>query len=380
MKKYDIYLDNAATTKMLACVYQAMEPYFCKYYANPSGFGASATHSRRVINCARETIAHIIGAKDSSKIYFTSGATEANNWLIKGYAFGAGVGSHIITTSIEHPSVIEVCRYLESYHGFSVTYLNPTQNGIINIEDLKKAITPQTILISVMFANNETGAMQPIEQIGTIAKEHGIAFHTDAVSAFCHTPINVDKQNIDMLSLSAHKIYGPKGIGAVYIKDSSNIHPLLHGGSQERAARAGTENIAAIVGLDSAAQFVHNHMDSEIERLFAISTFAIDGLLDIGGCSFNGDLNNRLAHICNVSFFDINTENVLVLLDRLGIVVAAGSACSSGTIENSHVLRAMGVQNPSGALRISLGYYNTKSDIHILLKELAPIIKKLRGI
>ena len=338
-----------------------------------------ALDNRRVVNNSRETTANVIGAT-APEIYFTSGGTEANNWAIKGIA-QCSKGKHIITTTIEHHSVIHPCEYLQKYHGFSVTYLPVGKNGAINIEDLIGAITPETILISVMFANNETGTFQPIKEVGEIAKEHGIPFHVDAVQAVGHVPVDVSLLNIDLLSMSCHKIYGPKGVGSLYIRNGLNIGPLIHGGAQERNRRAGTENIPGIVGFAAALESAHKEMESESLRLRALSQIALEGMLSIPDSRFNGDNLHRLPHICNVSFKNIEGESLLILLDMQGIAASGGSACTSGSLEPSHVLKAMGLDEiwANGALRISLGKYNTEHDIETLIEKLPPAIEKLRA-
>ncbi|MCL1995218.1 MAG: cysteine desulfurase [Defluviitaleaceae bacterium] len=381
MENHKIYLDNAATTKILESAYHAMLPYFGEYFANPGGLHKMASDNRRAIAGARKTIADAIGATER-EIYFTSGGTEADNWAIKGIADTAPANrKHIITTSIEHKAVMHTCEYLQRYRGFSVTYLPVCPQGTVNTEDLRRAITPQTALISVMFANNETGVLQPIKEIGEIAREHDIIFHTDGVQALGYVPIDVSELNIDMLSISSHKIYGPKGIGVLYVKDGIPIAPLLHGGNQERNRRAGTENVPGIIGFATALETVRKDMEEEARRLFTLTQLAIEGMLAMPLCRLNGDKIKRLPHIFNVSFENVDPEILQMLLDKQGIVVAGGAACTSGTDQVSHVLLAMGLdeRQARGAIRISLGRYNTENHIKTLLAKLPPILEKLRN-
>lgn len=381
LKQYNIYLDNAATTKIIPAAFNEMEPYLKEYYGNASGSHRLSKISQKAIYEAREQVATVIGT-NVDEIYFTGGGTEANNWAIKGIAFSnKEKGNHIITTNIEHHSVIYPCHYLEKNHGFKVTYLPTQKNGTININDLKSAISKETILISVMFANNETGALQPIKEIGDIASEHNIIFHTDAVQAVGHIPINLKDLNINLLSISGHKVYGPKGIGALYIRGDTSLPAFIHGGAQEKNRRSGTENVPAIVGFGKAISIVHEEMGAEGKRLRNLSEMAINSIIKtIPESNLNGRLKYRLPNIFNISFKNIDIESILLMLDAKGIVASSGSACTSGTIEPSHVLIAMGLTEDEAmsALRVSLGRYNTEDDIKSLVTELQIIVEKLR--
>ena len=380
---YNIYADNAATTRVCDEALAAMLPFFSEQYGNASGNYKIAMTNRKAIDQARETIANGIGATDRRHIYFTGSGTEADNWAIKGVAFAnREKGNHIITTAIEHHAVLHPCDDLVRNHGFQVTYLPVDETGRVPIEALTAAIRPETILISVMFANNETGVIQPIRVIGAIAKAHQIIFHTDAVQALGHVPIDVVKDNIDLLSVSAHKVYGPKGVGALYIGERVNIRPLIHGGAQERHRRAGTENVAGIVGFGVAAELATKALESENGRLKKLTDMLIDGILEnVPFAKLNGDRVHRMPHIANFSFQFIEGEGLLMFLDNCGIVAASGSACTSGTFEPSHVLLAMGGDEAAshGSLRVSLGRYNTEEEVTQVIEAVTKIVGQLRS-
>lgn len=376
-----IYFDNAATTQVRAEVFEAMQSYFTENYGNPSSIYEMARKSKNAVEAAREKTASVLCAQPK-EIYFTGCGTESDNWAIKGVAESyASKGNHIITTSIEHHAVLHTCEYLEK-HGYEVTYLPVDKYGIINIEDLKNAIRPTTILITVMFANNEIGSVQPIEEIGAIAKEHGILFHTDAVQAVGHIPIDVKKMNIDLLSLSAHKMYAPKGVGALYIKTGVKITPLLHGGAQERNRRGGTENVAGIVALGTAIELMQKEMEEETARLVFLRDKLINGILgSIPYTRLNGHPTKRLPGNVNITFEFIEGESILLMLDMKGISASSGSACTSGSLDPSHVLLSTGLPHElaHGSLRLSLGRYNTEAEVDAILEILPPIIERLRN-
>jgi cysteine desulfurase len=375
-----IYMDNAATTKVSPEVLKEMHPYLENSYGNPSSIYSLARESKRAVDIARERVAKGLGAK-SNEIYFTSGGTESDNWAIKGIAFAnENKGKHIITTSIEHHAVLHTCKYLEKY-GFESSYLPVKRNGIIDINELKKAIREDTILISVMFANNEIGTIQPIKEIGKIAKEKGIYFHTDSVQAVGNIPIDVNELNIDLLSLSGHKFHGPKGIGALYIRKGVNISNMLHGGGQEKKMRAGTENVPGIVGLGKAIEIATKNIEKKNKDITELRDMLIDGLLDeIPDTILNGDKEKRLPGNVNVCFKYIEGESILLMLDMKGVCASSGSACTSGSLEPSHVLLALGLKHEiaHGSLRLTLSKYNTKEEVEHVLETLPPIVAKLR--
>ena len=376
----DIYFDNAATTRTREEVSAAMAEYFSKNYGNPSSIYKIARENKKAVDEGREKVAKAINA-ETNEIYFTAGGSESDNWALKGIAEAyASKGKHIITLSIEHHAVLHTCQYLEE-RGYEVTYLPVEENGILNIEELKKAIRDDTILISVMFANNEIGTIQPIAEIGKIAKEKGILFHTDAVQAIGHLPIDVKEMNIDLLSMSGHKFYGPKGIGALYIRKGIKIKPLIHGGAQERNRRAGTENVPGIVGMGLAAELAVQEMKEESKRLSKLRDKITDTILkEIPYARLNGDKEKRLPGNVNISFEFIEGESILLLLEHKGIYASSGSACTSGSLDPSHVLLAIGLphEKAHGSLRLSLGRYNTEEEVDYFLKEIPAIIKRLR--
>jgi len=376
-----IYFDNAATTAMRKEVYEEMLPYFTEMYGNASGIYSIARDNKKAIEKAREQIASLIKSKSPKELYFTGSGTEADNWAIKGVAeANKHKGNHIITTVIEHHAVLHTCEYLER-NGFRVTYLPVCEKGIINIKDLENAITDETILISVMFANNEIGTIQPIREIGRLTKRHNILFHTDAVQAVGHVDIDVREMNIDLLSMSAHKMHGPKGMGALYIKNGTKIKPFIHGGAQERNRRAGTENVPGIVAMGKAVELLQSEMNEEMEKIKRLRDMTIDGILRaIPHSRLNGDREKRLPGNVNVSFRFIEGEGILLMLDAKGILAASGSACTSGSLDASHVLLALGLQHDEahGSLRITIDKYNTEDEVKKLLEVLPPIITRLR--
>lgn len=375
-----IYFDNAATTKPRKEVIDKMLPFITESYGNPSSIYKIARENKNAVDEARENIAKVINA-NSNEVYFTAGGSESDNWALKGVADSySNKGKHIITTAIEHHAILHTCQFLES-KGFEVTYLPVDEYGIISLEDLKNAIREDTILISVMFANNEIGSVQPIAEIGKIAREKGIVFHTDAVQALGHVAIDVDAMNIDLLSASGHKLYGPKGIGMLYIKKGIKIKPLIHGGAQERNRRAGTENVPGIVGFGEAARLAGEELEAEGKRLTALRDKLIKGILStIPHSRLNGHPDNRLPGNVNISFEFIEGESMLLLLDMKGVCASSGSACTSGSLDPSHVLLAIGLphEKAHGSLRLSLGHFNTEDEVDYLLKELPPIVSRLR--
>lgn len=377
-----IYLDNAATTKTAPEVVQAMLPYFSELYGNPSSVYDFAGRSKDAVSMAREQIAQVLGA-NKDEIYFTAGGTESDNWALKA-AFEAykAKGNHIITTKIEHHAILHTCDYLEKQRGAKITYLDVDENGIVRLDDLEKAITPETILISVMFANNEIGSIQPIKEIGMIAKEHGILFHTDAVQAFCQVPIDVNECNIDMLSSSAHKINGPKGIGFLYIRKGVKNRSFIHGGAQERKRRAGTENVPGIVGYGAAAKRAHDTMKERTDKEKELRDYMIQRITtEIPYVRLNGDPVKRLPNNVNVSLQFIEGESLLLMLDNYGICASSGSACTSGSLDPSHVLLAIGLPHEiaHGSLRLTLSEETTREDIDFTVDRLKEIVENLRN-
>ena len=375
-----IYLDNAATTKTAPEVVEAMLPYFTEHYGNPSSVYGFAAANKEVVAEQREMIASALGAK-ANEIYFTAGGSESDNWALKAAAEAYGnKGKHIITTKIEHHAILHTCEYLEQ-NGYEVTYLDVDENGIVKLEELKNAIRPDTILISVMFANNEIGTIQPIRQIGEIAHEHGILFHTDAVQAFCQVPIQVDDCHIDMLSASAHKLNGPKGIGFLYIRKGVKIRSFIHGGAQERKRRAGTENVPGIVGFGAAVKRAAATMEERAEKETKLRHYLIKKLEEeIPYCRLNGDRAKRLPNNVNFSFQFIEGESLLIMLDMKGICASSGSACTSGSLDPSHVLLAIGLPHEiaHGSLRMTLGEETTKEDLDFVVDSLREIVENLR--
>ena len=376
-----IYLDNAATTRTAPEVVEAMLPYFSELYGNPSSIYSIAQKSKEAITKGREQIAAVLGTNPEN-IYFTAGGSESDNWALKA-TFDAfkSKGNHIITTKIEHHAILHTCEYLEK-QGARITYLNVDKNGVVDLEELKAAITPETILISVMFANNEIGTIQPIKEIGKIAKEHNILFHTDAVQAFGQVPINVDELGVDMLSSSGHKINGPKGIGFLYIRKGVKIRSFIHGGAQERKRRAGTENVPGIVGYGKAAEMAASTMPERTAKEIELRDYMISRILkEIPLCRLNGDPVKRLPNNVNISFEFIEGESMLIMLDMNGICASSGSACTSGSLDPSHVLLAIGLPHEvaHGSLRLTLGADTTKEDIDFSVDKIKEIVAKLRS-
>ena len=375
-----IYLDNAATTKTAPEVVDAMLPYFSEYYGNASTIYSLGAESKKAMDHARQTIADSLGAKPE-EIYFTAGGSESDNWALKATAEAyASKGKHIITTKIEHHAILHTCEWLE-HHGFEVSYIDVDENGVLKLDELKKAIRPTTILISVMFANNEIGTIQPIKEIGEIAKEHGILFHTDAVQAYGHVPIHVDEMHIDMLSASGHKLNGPKGIGFLYIRKGVKIRSFVHGGAQERSRRAGTENIPGIVGLGAAVERAMRIMDSKTRKEIELRDYLIGRLEnEIPHCWLNGHRTKRLPNNINFSFLFIEGESMLIMLDMKGICASSGSACTSGSLDPSHVLLAIGLKHEEahGSLRLTLSEDSTKEEMDIVAEEVKKIVQRLR--
>lgn len=380
--KQTIYLDNAATTKTRPEVVEAMLPYFTEFYGNPSSVYEFSTPCKKAIAHARETIANSLGVK-SNEIYFTAGGTESDNWAIKATAEAyQGKGNHIITSKIEHHAVLHTCEYLEK-RGFEVTYLDVDENGVVKLEDLKKAIRPTTILISIMFANNEIGTIQPIREIGAIAKEHGILFHTDAVQAYCHVPINVDEYNIDMLSSSGHKINGPKGIGFLYIRTGIKTRSFIHGGAQERKRRGGTENVPGIVGYGKAVEIAQATMEERAAKERELRDYLMERIMaEVPYTRINGHRTDRLSNNVNVAFQFIEGESLLIKLDMAGICGSSGSACTSGSLDPSHVLLAIGLPHEiaHGSLRLTLNEENTKEEMDYVVEKVKETVEYLRGL
>lgn len=376
-----IYLDNAATTKVADSVVDAMLPYFKEYYGNASSIYQLGAKSKEALDESREYIAGTLGAK-TNEIYFTAGGSESDNWAIKATADAyAQKGKHIITSAIEHHAVLHTCEYLEK-HGYEVTYVGVDENGVIKLDELKAAIRPDTILISVMFANNEIGTIQPIKEIGEIAKEHDILFHTDAVQAYAQVPINVDEMHIDMLSASGHKLNGPKGIGFLYIRKGIKIRSFVHGGQQERGRRAGTENIPGIVGLAAAAKRSFSMLEKKMKKEIELRDYLISRIeAEIPYCRLNGDRKKRLPNNVNFSFQFIEGESMLILLDSKGIAASSGSACTSGSLDPSHVLLAIGLPHEiaHGSLRLTLSEENTKEEMDYVVEQLTAILERLRS-
>lgn len=380
-----IYMDNAATTSTAPEVVSAMLPFFTEYYGNPSSVYNFAQKSKMAIEDAREIIADSIGAAKSNEIYFTGGGSESDNWALKSAAFGLrDKGNHIITTKIEHHAILNTCAYLEK-NGFEVTYLDVDSEGFVSLEDVENAITDKTILISVMFANNEIGTIEPVREIGEIAHKHGILFHTDAVQAMCHVPINVTKMNIDLLSASAHKFHGPKGVGFMYMKNTAKLEPFIHGGAQERARRAGTSNVPGIVGMGQAVWLALSTLDKDTQSIINMRNYIVDRILgEIPDVTFDGpDIGSlkRLPSNMHFCFKDVSGDSLLIMLDMNGICASSGSACAAGSIDPSHVLLAIGrsKDEAKGALRLSIDKDLTKEDADYAIDALKAAVARLRG-
>jgi len=375
-----IYFDHAATTYVKPEVLNEMLPYFTEKYGNPSSIYSIGRESKRAIEEAREKVAKAINA-DAKEIFFTGSGSEADNWAIKGVAYAnKKKGNHIITSSIEHHAVLHTCQYLEN-DGFEVTYLPVDADGLVNPDDVRKAIKENTILISIMFANNEIGTIEPIAEIGKIAKEKGIYFHTDAVQAVGNVPIDVNALNVDLLSMSSHKFYGPKGVGVLYVRKGVKITSFMHGGAQERGRRASTENIAGIVGMGKAIELATANLDEHIKKATVLRDKIINEISEkIPYIKLNGHREKRLPGNVNFSFEFIEGESLLLMLDMKGIAASSGSACTSGSLDPSHVLLAIGLPHETahGSLRVSLGDENTDDDVNYLLETLPPIVSRLR--
>ena len=377
----NVYMDYAATTYVKPEVLEAMLPYFTEKFGNPSSFYGISRETKRAIDAAREQVAKALNC-EPGEVYFTGGGSEADNWAIKGIASAhRKKGNHIITTKIEHHAVLHTCQYLEK-NGFEVTYLDVDSEGFINLDDLRNAITDKTILVSIMFANNEIGTIQPIKEIGEICREKNVYFHTDAVQAVGNVPVDVKEMNIDMLSLAGHKIYGPKGIGVLYIKKGIRIDNLIHGGAQERNRRAGTENIAAIVGIGKAIELATENLQEHMERLIPLRDKLIDGLLKIPYTYLNGPRGDkRLPGNVNVRFRFIEGESILLSLDFKGVCASSGSACTSGSLDPSHVLLAIGLPHElaHGSLRLTMGEGSNEEQVDYVIEVLPEIIERLRN-
>lgn len=376
-----IYLDNAATTQVYPEVLDAMLPYFTEHYGNPSAIYSFAGESKKAVDEARANVADLINARPED-IYFTGGGSESDNWALKATAEAyESKGKHIITSKIEHHAILHTCAYLEQ-KGYEVTYLDVDEDGKISLEELEKAIRPDTILISVMFANNEIGTIQPIREIGEIAHENGIIFHTDAVQAFCHEPINVDEYHIDMLSASGHKFHGPKGVGFLYIRKGLKLRSFIHGGAQERKRRAGTENVPGIVGLGKAVEIAMAELENNKKKETELRDYMIGRVMDeIPYTRLNGHRTNRLSNNANFAFQFIEGESLLIMLDMDGICGSSGSACTSGSLDPSHVLLAIGLPHEiaHGSLRLTLSEETTKEEIDYTVDCLKKIVEKLRA-
>lgn len=376
-----IYLDNAATTAVLEEVFEAMKPYFCEQYSNPSAIYSFAGKSMKAVDEARKKIADLIGAQPN-EIYFTAGGSESDNWAIKAAAEAyKNKGKHIITSVIEHHAVLHTCQYLEK-QGYEVTYVKVDENGVIKLDELESAIRPDTILITVMAANNEIGTIQPLKEIGAIAKKNGILFHTDAVQAYGHIPMNVDELNIDMLSASGHKFHGPKGVGFLYIRKGVRIGSYVHGGAQERSRRAGTLNTTGIVGIGKAAEIAAEKLEQNMAKESELRDYLIKRVLEeIPYSRLNGDPVRRLPGNASFCFRFIEGESLLILLDQKGICASSGSACTSGSLDPSHVLLAIGLPHEiaHGSLRLTLSEATTKEEIDFTVEELKKIVERLRS-
>ena len=376
-----VYADNAATTAVSPQVLEAMLPYYTEVYGNPSSLYSVGQKAKAALEEARETVAACLGA-EAVEIYFTSCGTESDNWAIKGaaHAMKKKGKDHIITSAFEHHAVLHTCQALEK-EGFTVTYLPVHENGIVRPEELEAAITDRTGLVTIMYANNEIGTIQPIPEIGAICKKHGVWFHTDAVQAVGNVHIHVKEQNIDMLSLSGHKFHAPKGVGALYIRRGIAIPNLLDGGAQERGKRGGTENVAQIVGLAAGLKEACATIDQRVARLSPLRDKLMDGLLKIDRCRVNGDREHRLPGNVSMCFQGVEGESLLLMLDLKGISASSGSACTSGSLDPSHVLLSIGLPHEvaHGSLRLSFGAYNTEEDIDYILEVLPPIIQRLRS-
>lgn len=379
MDKY-IYLDNAATTKVKPEVLQTMLPYFSEEYGNPSAIYTFASHAREAVEKSRATFAEALHAR-KEEIYFTNGGTESDNWALKATAEAyASKGKHIITSAIEHHAILHTCEYLEK-KGFEITYLPVDENGVISLEELEKAIRPDTILVSIMAANNEIGTIEPLKEIGAITRKYGVLFHTDAVQAFAHIPLDVEEMNIDMLSASSHKIHGPKGTGFLYIRKGVKILSFIHGGAQERKRRAGTLNVPGIVGMAKAVELSMESLNENCKKVSELRDYLISRVeQEIPYTKVNGHRTDRLPNNANFCFRFIEGESLLILLDQNGIYGSSGSACTSGSLEPSHVLLAIGLPHEiaHGSLRLTLSEETTREEIDYTVDKLKEIVARLR--
>ncbi len=375
-----IYLDNAATTKTASEVVNEMLPYFTENYGNPSSIYSIGATAKEAVTKVRERIASSLGAKNN-EIYFTGGGSESDNWALIATAQAyEAKGKHIITSKIEHHAILHTCSYLEK-QGYEISYVDVDENGIVKLDELEKAIRPDTVLISVMFANNEIGTVQPIKEIGAIAKAHGVLFHTDAVQAYAHVPIDVDEMNIDMLSASGHKFHGPKGIGFLYIRTGIKIRSFIHGGQQERGRRAGTENVTGIVGMGKAVELSFLRMEESAAKQRELRDYLIKRIEEeVPHCRLNGDGVRRLPNNVNYSFRFIEGESLLIMLDMKGICASSGSACTSGSLDPSHVLLAIGLPHEiaHGSLRLTVSEENTIEEMDAVIDAIKEIVDKLR--
>jgi len=376
-----VYMDNAATTKVAPEVYEAIKPYFEEYYGNASSVYRFAGEARKVVDEARETVAEFLGAK-ANEIYFTGGGSESDNWALKGIAHALkNKGNHIITTKIEHHAILHTCEYLER-QGFEITYLDVDEYGRVIPSELEKNIRPDTILISIMFANNEIGTIEPIKEIGAIAHKHGVLFHTDAVQAYGHIRIDVDELNIDLLSASGHKFNGPKGIGILYIRNSVKIGPFIHGGAQERSRRAGTHNTPGIVGFGAATKLANERLEARHAHEIELRDYLVSRVItEIPYTKYNGHPTERLSNNANFSFRFIEGESLLIMLDGENVCASSGSACTSGSLDPSHVLLAIGLPHEiaHGSLRLTLSEYNTREEVDFVIDKLKTIVERLRS-
>lgn len=381
MQEKLIYFDHAATTYVKPEVFEAMKPYFVEEYGNASSIYSIGRSNRKAIEDARSSVARSIGAAEPSEIYFTGSGTEADNWAVKGAAMALRKkGKHIITSNIEHPAIAATCEYLTK-EGWSVTFLPVNEEGLIDPDDVDKAIRPDTVLVTIMYANNEIGTIEPIKEIGKVCKKHKILFHTDAVQAAGNIPIDVKDLGVDLMSVSGHKFYGPKGIGMLYIRKGVRIDSLIHGGHQERSRRAGTENVPAIVGFAKALELANLNMSEHYDKLIGLRERALKGITEkIPFVRVNGSLEKRLPGNLNISFRFVEGESVLLMLDMKGIKASSGSACTSGSLDPSHVLLAIGLPHEiaHGSLRLSFGEVNSEEDVDYLVENLVEIINKLR--
>ena len=377
-----IYLDNAATTATKPEVFEAMKPYFMEIYGNPSSIYSFAGKAKKAVDDARDEIARALNAKASSEIYFTGGGSEADNWAMKAVAEGCKEkGRHIITTKIEHHAILHTAEWLEK-NGYEVTYLDVDEDGLISLDELEKAIRPDTILITIMFANNEIGTIEPVREIGAIAKKHDVLFHTDAVQAFGHVPIDVQDMNIDMLSASGHKFYGPKGVGFLYLRNGVKLGALIHGGAQERSRRAGTHNVPGIIGMGAATRIAMENMEENAKKEAEVRDYLISRIeKEIPYVKVNGHREKRLPNNVNICFRFIEGESLLIMLDQKGICASSGSACTSGSLDPSHVLLAIGLihEIAHGSLRLTLSEEITKEDADYVVDNLKMIVERLRS-